>query len=132
MWAWSRKAERGRRRTRPSRLASPGLGLKTLSELGVGAAAGAALQLQGELRLEAQARAVGRLVAGFPGDRGVVGEAEGVGASSPDRRLGGEWIAAGRVEREVGAVDVDLDVPDDQRDAGEDVGDRVRVGAVDA
>jgi hypothetical protein len=56
---------------------------------------------------------------------------EEVGSSSPDLRGGLLGVAAGRVEGELGAVDVDPYVPDLERDAGEDVGDRVRGGAVD-
>ena len=54
---------------------------------GEGAAAGAPLELQGEAWAEAELRAVGRLVAGAEGDRGVGGGRQG-GAAAPQRRAG--------------------------------------------
>ena len=61
----------------------------------------------------------------------VGGEGFQRGALAPDRRAGLEGLAGGRVEGEVGAVGVHAQVAQAQRDALEDVGDRVRALAVD-
>ena len=70
---------------------------------GEGAAAGAALEAQGELRLEAEVGAAGGLEAAGELDR-VGGEGFQRGALAPDRRAGLEGLAGGRVEGEAGAV----------------------------
>ena len=52
-------------------------------------------------------------------------------AATPDPRRGLLFFAGGGIEGEPGAVDLDAEVPDVQRDALEDVGDRIRCPAVD-
>ena len=92
---------------------------------GEGAAAGAALEAQGDPGPEAQGATAGGLEAGAQGVRFVIGGAEDVGPAGEDRRPGGLFFAGGRVEGELWAVDFHADVADLQRDAGEDVGDWV-------
>ena len=101
------------------------------AQRGEAAAPGGSLQLQRELRLEAERRAAEHLVAIGGGGGHVVGGAEDIGAGPGQHRGGLEHVAAGRVQHEAGAVDVDADVAQVQGDAAEDVGDRVRAGGVD-
>ncbi len=131
MWPCSRKADLGRRTTRPFRLASALLRAVDGLEARVGASPRAALEVQAEVGVEAEVEAVGRLVAGREVDRDVVGWVEDVHVAAEQRRLGRAFVAAGRVEDEVRPVDVDPQVPDLQRDPFQDVGDRIRGRAVD-
>ena len=62
---------------------------------------------------------------------GVSSGAEDVGPPPKRVARGSRRIAVGRVEGEFGPIDVDPQVPQVQRDALEDVGDRVRCRAVD-
>ena len=97
---------------------------------GRGAAAlGGALEAELQLRLEAEAGAVGGLEGGGDGDRLVVGFGGEVQAGAEHGAGGGGRFAAGRVEDEFGAVDVGADVAEVDGDAVDDVGDRVRAGA---
>ena len=94
------------------------------AQIRVGVAASRAEQLQRELGLEGQRGAVGDLEGVVDRDRGFLGVGEG-GAGAGQGRGGDGRFAAGRVDREVGTGDVDADVAQVQRDAADDVGDRV-------
>src|ERR1044072_5498046 len=78
---------------------------------------GLAFELQGELRLEAELRAVAYLE--------VVGERRGAAEDRLQGAVEGERFAGGRVEPPAAVIQLHGNRPDVQRDALQDVGNRV-------
>ena len=87
------------------------------------------LRLSASFGLEAEGGAVGGLEGARDRDRLVVGSSRSPGRAEHVWRS--RCVAGGRVEDEVGPVDVGADVASVDGDAVDDVGDRVRAGGVD-
>ena len=122
-WRWSISKAFGRVTDERFDVGVAGPGVRSKRSSGFGAALGrlAAAELRDRhLRLEGQRRAVDRVeVGGEVGDRALVAD-----PLRGDR----EGRAVGRVDREVGLVDVDLDRAHPDRDAADDRGHGVGVG----
>src|SRR3954453_21455830 len=97
----------------------------------VAAALRRSLELQGQLRPEGQGGAICSLK-GRGGDEGdVVGGGDEVKAGTESGDCGRLRFARGRIEGEIGPIDVGSNVTDMGDYSVDDVGDRVRVSRID-
>ena len=129
-WARNSVARQGRRRRRRC-WRRRARGVTVARRAGKSPRLVAPLQRAGELRLRSRSE---EQLETWKGSATVAVAARGSakGALEPVRvEVTAKRFAAGRVEGEVGAVDVDADVAQVEGDAVDDVGDRVRAGGVD-
>jgi hypothetical protein len=124
MCSWARNSECGRDRGLGD-VGIAGAGGQGGGQGRVVAAVVAALQLEGEARLEVKPGAAGHLEAVGFGVAGVIGEGVEVPAGAAEDPVDRHRFAGGRVADEVGAVHLDADVLDPEGDAFEDVGHRI-------